>query len=121
MKMPGTTAVPIMLAVFIAGGSVGFGRPGIAVVNPSPRAERNVNVHERPCASHHRARCGSVTVPLDRSGNVPGTLDIGYKRFPRSDTAAPGLETIVAIEGGPGYAKRRPRPVPRTTSACSSP
>ena len=72
MKMPGTTAVPIMLAVFIAGGSVGF-RPSrnSRGRDSSPRAERNVNVHERPCASHHRARCGSVTVPLDRRGTCP--------------------------------------------------
>ena len=45
-----------------------------------------------------------VPVPLDRSGHVPGTLHIGYERYPHTDTSDPVLETIVAIEGGPGYA-----------------
>jgi len=45
-----------------------------------------------------------VTVPLDRSGGVKGTLRIGYGRYPHTDRSAPGLETIVAVEGGPGYA-----------------
>ncbi len=58
---------------------------------------------ERSCGAGHRAMCGHVTVPLDRSGHVPGTLHIGYRRYPHTDHSAPSGETIVAIEGGPGY------------------
>jgi pimeloyl-ACP methyl ester carboxylesterase len=57
-----------------------------------------------PCRWHDRALCGSITVPLDRSGRVPGTLQIGYERFLHRDTSRPALEPIVAVEGGPGYA-----------------
>jgi pimeloyl-ACP methyl ester carboxylesterase len=57
-----------------------------------------------PCRWHDRAACGWVTVPLDRSGRVPGALRIGYERFLHRDTSRPALEPIVAVEGGPGYA-----------------
>ena len=49
------------------------------------------------------ARCGSVTVPLDRSGAVPGTIRIAFERYPRRDRSRPKLGTLLAIEGGPGY------------------
>jgi pimeloyl-ACP methyl ester carboxylesterase len=56
-----------------------------------------------PCRWHNRALCGSVAVPLDHSGIVPGTLRIGYNRFLHTDHTRPALEPIVAVEGGPGY------------------
>lgn len=58
---------------------------------------------EHSCGAGRKARCGTVTVPLDRSGLVSGSLQIGYERYPHTDRSRPALETIVAIEGGPGY------------------
>lgn len=58
--------------------------------------------HEHPCDGG-KARCGSVAVPLNRWRSGGRLLHIGYMRFPHTDTSRPGLETIVAIEGGPGY------------------
>jgi pimeloyl-ACP methyl ester carboxylesterase len=43
-------------------------------------------------------------VPLDRADPSAGTIGIGYERYPHTDETRPELETIVAIEGGPGYA-----------------
>jgi len=59
---------------------------------------------ERPCGERGRARCGHVEVPLDRADPSAGTIRIGYERYPHADATRPARETIVAIEGGPGYA-----------------
>jgi len=57
----------------------------------------------KKCAMGAEAYCGSVVVPLDRTGATPGTLEIHFEYYPRSDTSRPALPTIVAHEGGPGY------------------
>jgi pimeloyl-ACP methyl ester carboxylesterase len=50
------------------------------------------------------ARCGSVRRAWDPTGAVPGTLGVGFVLVPAADTSRPALGTVVAIEGGPGYA-----------------
>ncbi len=45
-------------------------------------------------------RCGSIQVPLDRTGTVPGRLTIEFERYP---SRGPRQGTMLAIEGGPGY------------------
>jgi pimeloyl-ACP methyl ester carboxylesterase len=72
--------------------------PGTSPAAAGPAPE------ERPCGPRDRARCGTVEVPLDRADPAAGTIGIGYERYPRTDPSRPGRETIVAIEGGPGYA-----------------
>jgi pimeloyl-ACP methyl ester carboxylesterase len=48
------------------------------------------------------ARCGTVTVPLDRANPSAGTVDIAYELLPHTDTSRPALGTIVPNPGGPG-------------------
>jgi pimeloyl-ACP methyl ester carboxylesterase len=48
------------------------------------------------------ARCGTVTVPLDRANPSAGTIDIAYALVPRTDTSRPRLGTIAPNPGGPG-------------------
>lgn len=48
------------------------------------------------------ARCGTVTVPLDRADPTAGTLDVAYALVPRTDTSRPALGTILPNPGGPG-------------------
>jgi pimeloyl-ACP methyl ester carboxylesterase len=48
------------------------------------------------------ARCGSVTVPLDRANPSAGTIDVAYALLSRTDTSRPALGTIVPNPGGPG-------------------
>ncbi len=55
------------------------------------------------CTMASEAYCGSVVVPLDRTGSTPGTITISFEYYPRSDVSLPALPTIVAHEGGPGY------------------
>jgi pimeloyl-ACP methyl ester carboxylesterase len=52
-----------------------------------------------PKALH--ARCGSVTVPVDRADPGLGTTSVAFALVPRRDAARPSLGTIVG-PGGPG-------------------
>jgi len=47
--------------------------------------------------------CGRVTVPLDRSGAVPGAVSLRVEALPPSAGGAPQA-TILALAGGPGQA-----------------
>jgi pimeloyl-ACP methyl ester carboxylesterase len=49
-----------------------------------------------------RARCGRLTVPLDRAGAVPGTVRLHVAVLPPKRGPARG--TIVVLAGGPGQA-----------------
>ena len=55
------------------------------------------------CTHAPGAWCGTVLVPLDRSGRVAGTTAVRFEYYPRTDTSRAQLGTIVAAEGGPGY------------------
>ena len=43
------------------------------------------------CSADSEAYCGSVEVPLDRTGATPGSLSIAFRYYPRSDTSRPPL------------------------------
>lgn len=47
------------------------------------------------------ARCGKITVPVDRAGTVPGTFGIAYATLPAT---GPRAGTIFFLAGGPGEA-----------------
>jgi pimeloyl-ACP methyl ester carboxylesterase len=47
-------------------------------------------------------QCGQLTVPIDRSGAVPGTLTLGIQRVMASSN--PTRTAVVGIAGGPGQA-----------------
>jgi pimeloyl-ACP methyl ester carboxylesterase len=57
----------------------------------------------RPCSVVPGAYCGSLRRPWDASGQVPGTLSVGFALVPARDTTRPVLGTLVPHEGGPGY------------------
>jgi pimeloyl-ACP methyl ester carboxylesterase len=74
---------------------------------PAAAAQRQgtVTVALRRCAPRKRSdptRCGRVTVPLDRSGELPGTVGLRVRVVPPRSGRANG--TIVALAGGPGQA-----------------
>lgn len=50
------------------------------------------------------ATCGVVMRPLDPSGHVKGQLGIAYRLYRHTDPNAVPRETIMAQEGGPGFA-----------------
>ena len=48
------------------------------------------------------ARCGTLTVPLDRGDRAAGTTTVAFALVPRTDQSRPSLGTIVPNPGGPG-------------------
>jgi len=50
------------------------------------------------------AYCGDLPRPIDPTGKVPGTIPIHFEFYPHRNADAPRFGTIVAAEGGPGYA-----------------
>src|SRR5215470_17246616 len=49
------------------------------------------------------AYCGAIIRRLDPTGGMRETIKVGFQFYPHSNSSAPRLETIVAMEGGPGY------------------
>jgi pimeloyl-ACP methyl ester carboxylesterase len=70
---------------------------------PGPPAAETKAAPLPPCKHVPGARCGRVTVPLDRLDPSVGTIDIAFELHPRRNKSKPSLGTIVAVEGGPGY------------------
>jgi pimeloyl-ACP methyl ester carboxylesterase len=54
-------------------------------------------------APRDRTLCGSVNVPLDRSGALPGKIGLHVKALPPAGGGAPA-GTVLALAGGPGQA-----------------
>jgi pimeloyl-ACP methyl ester carboxylesterase len=61
---------------------------------PAPRLERS-----RPCPNAKGFTCSSLTVPLDHSGRMPGTLRLAVAV---ADNATAPRGVLVALTGGPG-------------------
>jgi pimeloyl-ACP methyl ester carboxylesterase len=55
------------------------------------------------CIHEYDGYCGSITQPLDSTGNLPGNVTVGFEFYPHTDTSQPALGVILAQEGGPGY------------------
>jgi pimeloyl-ACP methyl ester carboxylesterase len=55
-----------------------------------------------PCAQDPTFSCVTVTVPLDRTGAVAGTIGLSVER--RTSAAGPSRVGVVALAGGPGQA-----------------
>src|SRR5262245_13516851 len=51
----------------------------------------------------YQGYCGAIKRPLDPTGSVKGSIEIGFEYYPRHDQSKPGLGTILPQEGGPGY------------------
>jgi pimeloyl-ACP methyl ester carboxylesterase len=55
-----------------------------------------------PAGTPSRARCGTVSVPLDRAHPAGARIAIAFQLYPASNTATPAVSTIVPSIGGPG-------------------
>lgn len=72
----------------------------IAVLAVAPAAA-SAQLAEAPCG-HAGFLCSRVSVPLDRSGRVPGAVSLDVRRLPAGP--APTRTAIVTLLGGPGQA-----------------
>lgn len=55
-----------------------------------------------PCPGQSGVECMTVTVPLDRSGGVPGAVNLAARRVPAASGQSAG--TVLFVAGGPGQA-----------------
>jgi len=55
-----------------------------------------------PCGSSKLAWCTTINVPYDYGHPAAGTIKLGFEWFPATSGTATG--TILAVQGGPGYA-----------------
>ena len=62
-----------------------------------------------PCPDVPGARCGSIERPLDPLDPDGATITIGFEFHRATNRSRPSLGTIVAVEGGPGYASTASR------------
>ena len=67
-----------------------------------------------PCGKTSRLLCGTVVVPLDRSGSVPGTVSLHVEELPASGTPR-GVMFLIA--GGPGQGSAKSFDLGSTSNA----
>src|SRR4051795_3168509 len=63
-------------------------------------APADAAVRTHPCPDDASSRCGTLRVPLDRSGKLKGTIPIRFAYKGNLRTTTP----ILALSGGPGQA-----------------
>lgn len=68
----------------------------------APAAARAEGLAFSPCPSSAGFECGTLTVPLDRSGALPGTVTLAVERVRASSN--PGRRAVLTLAGGPGQA-----------------
>src|ERR671911_182842 len=69
----------------------------VVVLTTPATAEAAVGWTPCPDGSAPTMQCGSLAVPLDRSGVVPGAVALNLRRIPATTA-------ILALAGGPGQA-----------------
>ena len=93
---PGSS--PALLAAAIT--AVGLA-PGLAVAQEEDGRLTVGRLQLDPCEDLEGAWCGNLRVPFDRADPAAGTIPINFEWYPAEQAPA---GTIVAVEGGPGYA-----------------
>ena len=82
---------PTLAAALLLFGAIAAGRTAIASA-----------LDFAPCTGQPATGCATLTVPLDRTGAVPGTVSLAIRRHAAG--AAPTAEAVVGLAGGPGQA-----------------
>lgn len=102
--------VGVVIATALAA-SLAPGPAGAAPPTPRPSARDHVGPEQaparptlRPCLADRSHRCGKIMRPLDPSDPSAGRIKIHFELIRPRDRARPPRGTIVAVEGGPGYA-----------------
>src|SRR4051812_46934963 len=68
----------------------------------APAAARADPIAYGPCPSRAGFECGTLTVPLDRTGALPGTVTLAVTRAVASSN--PQHKALLTLAGGPGQA-----------------
>jgi pimeloyl-ACP methyl ester carboxylesterase len=86
----------------------------------APAKATAVELHKCDLGAARPLRCGHVTVPVRRGEPALGTMRIAFAVRPRSDRKRPSLGTVLATDGGPGYASTA-TPFVRSLNAALKP
>ena len=71
----------------------------LAPLGAAPAAHADLGT--RPCGDAGSLRCGTLEVPVDRTGAVGGVVGLAFARQP---AGAGADEAVVPLAGGPGQA-----------------
>ncbi len=95
-------ATGLVAGLVSAGVTAGASAAGQAAADASPAVQARVgSVVLHRCAKVPLTYCGQLAVPLDYSSAASPRIRIGFRWLPAASTAA---GTVLAVEGGPGYA-----------------
>src|SRR3954447_23933028 len=83
-----------LLAALVSGAALSSSP--VAAATPVAKTQRCGSIFDLP-----GAKCGTVSVPIDRAGGVRGTVRLFYERLPAKGTSK---STIAIFPGGPGAA-----------------
>lgn len=95
--------VPALLATLVAFGATPIHRKVPPLPAVAPAGPSTITVGTLQLTRCGLAYCGVLPRPLDPTGQVPGTIDIGFQFYPQTNSSLPSLGALVATEGGPGY------------------
>ena len=96
-------ALSSVAAITVVGPSAGAAEPRTAA--PVMTASAATVAGLEPCEGLDAlptARCGVLSLPLDRTRPAKGTTSVAFALVPHTDTTQVGLGTIVPNPGGPG-------------------
>jgi len=96
-----------VLAVLPAGPPAAAAPQVAAVVTGHPASLRMGSISLRRCAAKPLTYCGGLAVPLDYSSAASPRIHLGFRWLPATSHPA---GTILAVEGGPGYASTGSEP-----------
>jgi pimeloyl-ACP methyl ester carboxylesterase len=77
---------------------------GAAGAEAAPRTSDRPQLHTCSVGLPRPFRCGRITVPMRRADPSLGTTKVAFALRKRSDAGHRSLGTIMAMDGGPGYA-----------------
>ena len=96
-----------VLGVLPAGPPAAAAPQVAAVVTGHPASLRMGSISLRRCAAKPLTYCGGLAVPLDYSSAASPRIHLGFRWLPATSHPA---GTILAVEGGPGYASTGSEP-----------
>ena len=73
---------------------------GLLLLTVAPAAEAKLQF--KRCGSSTPVRCGRFTVPLDRSGTVPGRVSLFVTKLPARRRGGATRPPVIVLAGGPG-------------------
>ena len=79
---------------------LGVTASAVLLLAVAPAAEARLDL--KRCGPSTELRCGRFSVPLDRSGNVPGRVSLFVTKMPARQRGGATRPPVIVLAGGPG-------------------